>query len=399
MRLVERHIVKDNRFEDICFKSGLLYNYVLYNIRQEIFSGNYLKEFDLSNKLCKENQFDFRNLPNHVSQQVIKQVFKNIKSWMRLKKDFEKNPSKYGNHRPHLPSYKKGKKQNMVVFTNCDCRIKDDGYIHFVKNTIKPIKTNVKKDELKQVRIIPQATCYVVEVVYERKEIDLGLDKDNFLSIDLGLNNLCSCISNVGLIPFIVNGRIMKSFNQWYNKNKAKLMSYVGDVGTSKRLRQLNNYRNFWIEDYIHKVSRYIVNYCINNNIGSIVIGLNKGWKQEINLGKKTNQKFVEIPFSRLIDKISYKCKLVGISFQINEESYTSKVDHLAFEKLGKHDVYLGKRKKRGLFQSSIGKLLNADINGAIGIGRKVFGDFYVSKIIDSGFAFNPVRVSILYYE
>lgn len=210
MKLVERHIVKDNWFEDICLKSGLLYNYVLYNIRQGVFSGNYLKEFDLSNKLCKENQFDFRNLPNHVSQQVIKQVFKNIKSWMRLKKDFEKNPSKYGNHRPHLPSYKKGKKQNMVVFTNCDCRIKDDGYIHFVKNTIKPIKTNVKKDELKQVRIIPQATCYVVEVVYERKEIDLGLDKDNFLSIDLGLNNLCSCISNVGLIPFIVNGRIMR---------------------------------------------------------------------------------------------------------------------------------------------------------------------------------------------
>lgn len=134
---------------------------VLYNIRQGIFSGNYLKEFDLSNKLCKENQFDFRNLPNHVSQQVIKQVFKNIKSWIKLKKDFEKNPSKYGNHRPHLPSYKQGKKQNMVVFTNCNCRVKGDNCIYFVKDIIKPIKTNVKKDELKQVRIIPQATCYV----------------------------------------------------------------------------------------------------------------------------------------------------------------------------------------------------------------------------------------------
>lgn len=140
MRLVERHIVKDNRFEDICLKSGLLYNYVLYNIRQGVFSGNYLKEFELSTKLCKENQFDFRNLPNHVSQQVIKQVFKNIKSWVRLKKDFEKNPSKYGNNRPNIPSYKRGNKQNMVVFTNCDCRIKDDGYIHFVKNVIEPIK-------------------------------------------------------------------------------------------------------------------------------------------------------------------------------------------------------------------------------------------------------------------
>lgn len=232
-----------------------MYNYVLYNVRQGIFSGNYLKEYEFSTKLGRENQFDFRNLPTALSQ-------------------------------------------------------------------------------------------YVVEVIYEKKEQDLNLNKDNVLSIDLGLNNLCSCISNVGLIPFIVNGRIMKSFNQWYNKKKAKLMSYVGDIGTSKRIRQLNNYRNFWIEDYIHKVSRYIVNYCINNNIGSIVIGLNKGWKQEINLGKKTNQKFVEIPFSRLIDKISYKCKLVGINFQTHEESYTSKVDHLAFEKLGKHDVYLGKRKK-----------------------------------------------------
>lgn len=128
---------------------------------------------------------------------MIKQVFKNIKSWIKLKKDFEKNPSKYGNHRPHLPSYKQGKKQNMVVSTNCNCRVKGDNCIYFVKDIIKPIKTNVKKDELKQVRIIPQATCYVVEVVYERKETDLGLNKDNFLSIDLGLNNLCSCISNV----------------------------------------------------------------------------------------------------------------------------------------------------------------------------------------------------------
>lgn len=236
----------------------------------------------------------------------------------------------------------------------------------------------------------------MVEVIYEKKEQDLNLDKNNVLSIDFGLNNLCTCISNVGTTPFIVNGKIIKSFNQWYNKRKARLMSYIGDKGISNRLRQLNNYRNFWIDDHIHKISRFIVNHCIDNNIGSLVIGLNKGWKNRISLGKKTNQKFVEIPFSKLIDKISYKCKLVGISFQVNEESYTSKVDHLAFEKLCKHDVYLGKRKKRGLFQSSIGKLINADINGAIGIGRKVFGDSYISGIIDSGLAFNPVRVNIL---
>lgn len=357
MRLVERHIVKDNQFEDICLKSGLLYNYVLFNIRQGIFDGNYLKEYDFSTKLCKENQFDFRNLPTAVSQQVIAQVFSSIRSWIRSKKEYEKNPSKFSS-KPRLPKYKRGKKQNMIVFTTSACRLNSDGCIHFIKNIIH--------------------------------------DKNNVLSIDLGLNNLCSCINNAGKKPFIVNGKIIKSFNQWYNKKRARLMSYIGDKGTSKRLRRLNNYRNFWIEDHIHKISRYIVNYCINNNIGRLVIGLNKGWKNRISLGKKTNQKFVEIPFSKLIDKISYKCKLVGINFQVNEESYTSKVDHLAFEKLGKHDVYLGERKKRGLFQSSIGKLLNADINGAIGIGRKVFDDSYVSMIIDSGLAFNPVRVNIL---
>lgn len=394
MRLVERHIVKDNRFEDICFKSGLLYNYVLYNVRQGIFNEEYLKEYEFSTKLCKENQFDFRNLPTAISQQVVTQVFSNIKGWIKAKKEFEKNPSKFRS-KPKLPNYKKGKKQNMVVFATNACRVKD-GYIYFVKNIIHPIKTKIGDSKLCQVRIIPQATCYVVEVIYEKKEQNLNLNKDNVLSIDLGLNNLCSCISNVGLIPFIVNGRIMKSFNQWYNKRKAKLMSFAGDKGTSKRLRQLNNYRNFWIEDHIHKVSRFVINYCVDNNIGSLAVGLNKGWKQEINLGKKTNQKFVEIPFSRLIDKISYKCKLVGISFYLSEESYTSKVDHLAFEGLEKHDVYLGKRKKRGLFQSSVNKLINADINGAIGIGRKVFGDSYVSRIIDSGLAFNPIRVNIL---
>lgn len=395
MRLVERHIVKDNRFEDICLKSGLLYNYVLFNIRQGIFEGSYLKEYEFSTKLCKEDQVDFRNLPSVVSQQVVAQVFSSIRSWIRLKKGYEKNPSKFKS-KPRLPKYKRGKKQNMVVFTTSACRLKSDGYIHFVKSIISPIKTNIGGDKLCQVRIIPQATCYVVEVIYEKKEQDLNLDKNNVLSIDLGLNNLCTCISNVGIKPFIVNGKIIKSFNQWYNKKKARLMSYIGDKGISKRLRQLNNYRNFWIDDKIHKVSRFIVNFCIDNNIGNLIVGLNKGWKQNINLGRKMNQGFVEIPFSKLIDKICYKCKMIGIDFQTHEESYTSKVDHLAFEPLKKHDIYLGKRKRRGLFQSSTGKLINADINGAIGIGRKVFGDSYVSRIIDSGFAFNPIRLNVL---
>ena len=396
MRLVERHIIKDNRFEDICLKSGLLYNYVLYLVRQGIFNKEYLKEYDLSTKLGRENQFDFRQLPASVSQQVVGQVFKSVNSWIKLKSDFDRNPDKYNNHRPHLPKYKKGKKQNMVVFTTFSCRVKDDGYIHFVKNVIEPIKTNVKKDELKQVRIVPQATCYVVEVIYERKETDLNLDKDNFLSIDLGLNNLCSCISNVGIKPFIINGKVIKSLNRWYNKKKARLMSYVGDNGTSRRIRRISLYRNCWIDDKMHKISKYIVNFCVSNNIGRIIIGLNKEWKQEINIGKRNNQHFVSIPHSKLIDKIMYKAKLLGIEVVTHEESYTSKIDHLAFEEMKYQDNYLGKRKRRGLFQSSIGKLINADINGAIGIARKVVGDSCINTIVSSGFAFNPIRLNIL---
>lgn len=394
MYQVERHVIKDNRHEEICHKSGLLYNYCLYAFRQGVFTGNYIKEYELSTKLGKENQYDFRNLPCHVSRNVIKQVSENIKSWIRAKKEYEKHPDKF-QRRPKLPDYKNGKKLNIVVFDELSCRIKEDGCVHFVKNIIKPIRTKVKPDELIQIRIIPEATCFIVEIVYERKETDLGLDKDNFLSIDLGLNNLCACVSNV-VESFIINGKVAKSVNQWYNKKKAKLMSFVGNKGTSNKIKRIALLRNCWIEDKLHKISRYIVNFCRSNNIGTIIIGLNKGWKNKINIGKRNNQHFVSIPHSKLINKIVYKAKLLGINVIIHEEPYTSKIDHLAFEPLKKQESYLGKRKKRGLFQSSIGKLINSDINGAIGIARKVIGDSFIGKIIDSGFVFNPIRLNVL---
>ena len=394
MYQVERHVIKDNRYEEICHKSGLLYNYCLYAFRQGVFTGNYIKEYELSTKLGKENQYDFRNLPCHVSRNVIKQVSENIKSWIRAKKEYEKHPDKF-QRRPKLPDYKNGKKLNIVVFDELSCRIKEDGCVHFVKNIIKPIRTKVKPDELIQIRIIPEATCFIVEIVYERKETDLGLDKDKFLSIDLGLNNLCACVSNV-VESFIINGKIAKSVNQWYNKKKAKLMSFVGNKGTSNKIKRITLLRNCWIEDKLHKISRYTVNFCRSNNIGTIIIGLNKGWKNKINIGKRNNQHFVSIPHSKLINKIVYKAKLLGINVIIHEESYTSKIDHLAFEPLKKQESYLGKRKKRGLFQSSIGKLINSDINGAIGIARKVIGDSFIGKIIDSGFVFNPIRLNVL---
>ena len=351
-------------------------------------------EYELTGLLAEYKQQDYIILNSVNAQQVVKLLFKNWKSYFVAVKDYEKNPRKY-KEKPGIPKYKDKKGLGICIFTGDRTPIKD-GFIHFPKKAnLEPIRT--KQTNINQVRIVPQASCFVVEVVYETKIRQNGdLKKENFLAIDLGLNNLATSINNAGFRPFIINGKVLKSVNQMFNKTKAKLMSHVGNRGTSNRIKQLTHYRNNFIEDKLHKISRHIVDYCLIADIGTLVIGHNKGWKDSINIGKKNNQKFVNIPHSKLIDKIRYKAELEGIEVKITEESYTSKVDHLAFEEMCKHEVYLGKRKKRGLFQSSIKKIINADINGAIGIARKVFGNSVLEPIINSGLAFNPYKINIL---
>lgn len=396
MQLVERHIkIKDTAIQNMCFRTARLYNFCNYYKRMSCF-GDVEKfgEYEMSKLLAEFDQDDYRALPIQTSQQTIKLLFKNWKSYFASVKDWAKHPAKYKG-KPRIPKYLDKKGYAVCSFTNQQVKLKG-GFIHFPKQTgISPLKTKV--DNIAQVRLVPQATCFVIEVVYEIKTTKHEkLNEENFLSIDLGLNNFATSINNVGKAPFIINGRVLKSVNQMFNKTKAKFMSYVGDKGTSNRIKKLTHYRNNFIEDKIHKVSRFIVDYCIENNIGTIVIGHNKGWKDEINIGRKNNQKFVNIPHSKLIDKISYKAELAGIRVKVPEESYTSKIDHLALEPLMKQENYLGKRKKRGLFQSSIGKLINADVNGAIGITRKVFGDSVLKQIIDSGLAFNPIKLNLV---
>ena len=394
MQLVERHIkVNDKIIEGLCVKAKNLCNQSLYYLRQATFGKiKYFGEYELSGLFAEFNEENYRELPAQTSQQIIKQVFKNYKSWYKARAEWEKNPSKFKG-RPKLPNYKKS--TSVIMFTNQQMKL-INGFIHFPKQTnLEPLKTKV--DNIAQVRIIPQASCFVIEIIYERKiEKNENLKEENILSIDLGLNNFATCINNVGLPPFIVNGRVLKSVNQMFNKTKARLMFYVENKGTSNRINKLTHYRNCFIEDKLHKISRFIVDYCLEHNIGTIVIGHNKGWKDEINIGKVNNQKFVLLPHSRLIDKITYKAKLVSIEVIKNEESFTSKIDHLAYEPMVHQEVYIGKRIKRGLFQSSIGKLINADVNGGIGIARKVFGNSVVTQIIDSGLAFNPVRLNII---
>jgi len=202
-------------------------------------------------------------------------------------------------------------------------------------------------------------------------------------------------VSNIGVEPFIINGKPLKSLNWHYKKEKAHLQSFIGNKGTSNRINRLTFKRNQQVNDYIHKASAYIRQWCINHGIGLVAIGKNDGWKNEINLGRKNNQNFVSIPFNKLIGKLEYKLGDVGIRVITHEESYTSKVDHFAFEPMRHQENYLGRRKHRGLFVSSTGVAINSDCNGAIGIGRKVIGESFVQTILDMGCGFQPVRINI----
>ena len=252
-------------------------------------------------------------------------------------------------------------------------------------------------NNFQQVRIIPKFDkSFDVEIVYNQEnQINESLNKDLYSSIDLGVDNLATLVlPNQNSILF--NGRPIKSINQYFNKRISKLNSELtNNQRTSKQIKRLWYKRENQMRDTFHKVSRKIVNLLIENKVGNIVVGYNKGWKESINIGKRNNQTFVQIPYLKLIDYLKYKCEMVGINLIVNEESYTSKCDALAGEEICKHETYLGKRIKRGLFQSSVGKLINADVNGALNILRKVIGDSYASRIINSGWLFQPIRVNV----
>jgi putative transposase len=320
---------------------------------------------------------------------------KNWKSFFAAIKTFKTNGSL---GKPRLPNYKNPSKGRFtVIFTGQQISLKES-FIHFPKVAqLQPVKT--KQTTIKQVRIIPQATCYVIEIVYEKEVIkDENLDKDLYIGIDLGLNNLATITSNKpGLQPILVNGRPLKSMNQYFNKVKAKLQSFIGDMGTSNRILKLLHKRNNKVQDYLHHTSRLVIDYCVKNGIGNIVIGKNDNWKQQINLGKKTNQNFVSIPFQTLINQIEYKAEEVGIKVQVTEESYTSKASFLDQDDIsvyGKanNPVFSGKRIKRGLYKSKSGKLINADVNGSLNILRKALPKLFSDGIEVVGL--QPVKIT-----
>lgn len=390
----ERHIIDKNNVNyknsiEICHLSKNLYNYVNFILRQSFFETKRLpSEYDITNLLAKNNQQDFRALPSNVSQQTVKLVFKAWKSFFKALKSYRKDKSRFTSN-PKSPKYKSKNGLYVCAFTYNNARLKDNK-INFVKNILKPIKTKVSR--VKQVRIVTNSSCFIVEIVYEKDIKETLKTSGSIASIDLGLNNFITCIDNLGNYPFIINGKGLKSYNQFFNKKKAKLQSLLPlKRYSSNKIKQLEFNRYKFISNFMHQASKMLLNILLERKIETLVIGYNKEWKQNINLGKKVNQSFVQIPYTSFLQKILYKCEEHGIAVILTEESYTSKIDHLANEPLSKRDLYLGKRIYRGLFKSSVGKILNADVNGALGIMRKVFPEKVLELISDRGVVYSPV--------
>ena len=372
MQLVEQHIIKKSNplykeLDKMCLLSKNLYNQSLYRVRQYYFENKkYLTYANNVNSLTQEQQVDYISLPRKVSQWVCKQVDQNFKSF------FASLKSKNVNHKVRIPKYLDKNSRNILTFTNQAISQKDikQGYLKLsgCENKIKVLHNNVQ-----QVRVIPQANRYMIEIIYSIPDVEYKTNT-NYVGIDLGLNNLATVGGNM-ISPIIINGRPLKSINQFYNKKLSKLKSRQdlckNKTVNKKKIQALTNKRNNKIKDYLHKVSRILVNYLVSNDISTIVIGHNKEWKQDINIGKQNNQKFVQIPFNTFIHMITYKAQMKGIKVIQREESYTSKCSFMDNEEICKHEKYKGNRIKRGLYKTQTGRLINADLNGALNILKK----------------------------
>ena len=355
------------------------------------------------NRLMKFHEA-YKAMPAKVSQQILMILDKNWKSFFEAVKAYKVDSSKFTG-RPKLPKYKdKVKGRNILVYT-----IQAISSKLFKKGTIKlsgtdfSIKTKVNPDRICQVRLVPKCDSYVIEVIYDEQESTAS--DDNFVaSIDLGLNNLVALTSNQpGFTPLLINGRPLKSINQFYNKRKAQLQPQLkGNRKTSPRIQRLTRCRHQKIDNYLHHASRLIVDILRTKQIGTLVVGKNEQWKTEINLGKQTNQNFVSIPHARLIEMLEYKARLVGIKVILQEESYTSQANFLGLDlipvygKTEKESMFTGKRIKRGLYKTSTGQLINSDINGSYNILRKAipnaFSDGIVSCVVQPR-RVNPLKV------
>lgn len=386
---VDRHIINNKHpcyktIQAYCIRSKNLYNYANYIIRQEfINNGKYLNYYDMQRNL-KDSE-PYKELMSQASQCTLQVLDRNWKSFFVAIKDWKKNPNKYLGM-PKLPKYKKKNGQFPWFLKNNQAYITKEGKLHFKMRCFNRYEfpTNIKdKGRLISIRFIPKGCVYVMEIIYEieipaRKETN-----DNIISIDLGVNNFVTMVNNIGERPIIINGKGIKSYNQYWNKNKAKIQSEISkrnNVYWCKRLDNLTLKRENKLNNYLHHVSRFIVNYCKYRNIDNIVIGINHEWKQNCKI--KDTQGFTYISYDKLINMIKYKAEELQIRVIETDESYTSGTSFLDNEEPIKENYNKKRRVKRGLFKSNNGTLINSDVNGAFQIGKKVFPNAFADGIV-----------------
>ena len=380
----------DETIANLCHISKNLYNEGNYAIRQKFFNSGKWKR-DLSELKESEN---YKTLPAQTAQQILRIVDRNWKSFFGAIKEWKKHPEKFYS-RPQIPHYKKKDGEFILIFTNQQAKLKDGWLIILPKLMGLKIKTRIKEG-LRQVRIIPKGVGYVLEIVYEKVINAIKRNKNKIVGIDIGVHNFITMVNNVGKQPIVVKGGVVKSINQFYNKEKARVQSVYDLQGIKygNKMQKLSVKRERKLNDFFHKVSRFVVDWCVEHNIGTIVIGHNENWKQKVNIGRKNNQNFVQIPFGKLIQQIGYKAEEKGIELREQEEAHTSKCSFLDNESVEHHKEYVGNRKSRGIFRTAKGILINADVNAGYNIIKKAILKAFDADEIE-GVALHPLRYSV----
>ena len=369
--------------EYLCQQSNSLYNCTVYYARQIWFkTGKIVSGYDLTAQMKINKHFNAGYASS--MQQTCLNVGEAFKSFKKLLSKAKKGEL---NQKPKPPKYRKSGGLFTVTYPKRWLKLKN-GLIRFpLGNQVKawfgisdfflPLPTNLNWLNIKEIRILPRNGCFYAEFIYKNYIESIALNKSNVLGIDHGLNNWLTCVSNVDT-SFVIDGLHLKSLNQWYNKSVAKIKENKPYSFWSKRLERITEKRNRQIKDAVNKAARIVVNHCLENNIGTLVFGWNEGQKNGSELGKKNNQKFVQIPTAKLKNRIEQLCEQYGIEFVETEESFTSNASFLDTDNLPKHGEKpdgwkeSGRRVKRGLYKSRKGYLINADCNGAANIIRKV---------------------------
>ncbi|MDJ0555015.1 MAG: transposase [Microcoleaceae cyanobacterium MO_207.B10] len=403
MKLVERHVITKSHdlWSEINHKAFLsknLFNLANYHYRQHFFENkNKLNFNQLYHQVSKSD--DYQALPTKVSKQIIRRLDSAWNSYFAALREWKKQPNKFLG-RPKIPKYKhKTKGRNILPYPNESIYKKTlkKGICHL---SMSEIKIPTSQTEIIEARIIPKSSCYLIEIVYEKAESTT--EARQVAGIDLGVNNLIAVTTNqTGILPLLIKGRPLKAINTFFNKQRSYLQSQLKtkhNKNNSHRLKKLTHKRNCRVENYLHTASKRVIDWCVNHEIGILIIGHNQTWKQEIKLGKKNNQQFVNIPHYKLIEMLTYKAQLRGIKVIITEESYTSQSSCLDGDDLPKYGeqkpIFSGKRVTRGLYKTRENKLLNADVNGSLNIIKKVIPDVLDQGI--KGLPFNPVVVDPL---